>query len=155
MKRIEKWARCKALTKLRSQEKAHQVDNQKEIKRNITGQMGELAVEKYLGIQFVDWSVGNSEKYNVPDIGIKNVGVKTVEYGKMPVVLKNPGYPEIICVRKENTVYIAGLATPEILMKYQDDNLILDENLRKRNVKTGFYGFSELKPIDEFTKKVA
>lgn len=148
LRRAHSWAKCKALTKLKSGEQAHRVDGDKEEKRNFTGQLGEMAVEKYFGLNFVDWSVGPSNHYNVPDIGPKNTGVKTVEYGKMPIVCKNSYYPEIICIKNpDDSIYICGLATPETLKKYQSDDMILDPKLKARGVKTGFYGFNHLEAI--------
>ena len=46
-----------------------------------------------------------------------------------------------------NLIFVCGLATTDVLNNYQDDNLIIDPNLRARGTKTGFYGFSELTPI--------
>ena len=40
--------------------------------------------------------------------------------------------------------YICGLATVEVLNKYQSLDLILSPSLRKRGTKTGFYGFHKL-----------
>lgn len=152
LKRCQTFAFVKAAMKKNSGEKCHQVDGGQEYKRNYTGILGELAIEKFLGIQFIDWTVGpNSAKYNLPDVGVKNVGVKTVECGKMPIVQSHSYYPEIICIKNEDdSVSIAGLATVEVLNQSEnlDENLILSPNLRNRKVKSGFKGFKNLIPID-------
>ena len=103
-----------------------------------------------MGIPIIDWSIGNSDFYNNPDIPGYKVGIKTVERNKYPIIFKNNMYPQIICIKSiqcDNLVFVCGLATKEVLNEYQDDNLILDENLRKRGTKTGFYGFSHLLPV--------
>jgi len=127
-------------------ESHHIVDGKNEIKRFTTGYYGERAVEKLLGIDFIRYSSGHSNDYNNSDIQDLNIGVKTVEYGKFPIIFKNNKEPQIICVKYDkNTVYICGLATPDILNKYQSDEFILSPLLKSRGTKTGFYGFKFLK----------
>ena len=130
-------------------EKLHQKDGSSEKIRWFTGVSGELAVEKYLGVHFFDWRIGNSEKFNSPDLrklGL-NIGIKTVEYGKFPVIHKKSKKPEIIVVKSGNRFFICGLASIDVLNTYQDDDLILAPKLRARNVKSGFYGFKHLLPF--------
>jgi hypothetical protein len=124
----------------------YRIDNGSELKRWITGISGELAVEKFLDIKFFDWSIGNSNCYNLTDlnsIGL-NIGVKTVEFGKFPIVHKSPTKPEIILVKDGDYLYLLGIASIEVMKKYSDDDLILSSQLKARNVKTGFYGFEYL-----------
>lgn len=133
-------------------ERIHQIDNDAEIKRWITGVSGELAVEKLLGVEFFDWSIGQSDVYNVADLrqlGL-DVGIKTVEYGKFPVIHKKSTRPEIIVIKEDDRYYVCGVATVDVLNKYQDDNLVLNKKLRARNVKTGFYGFEQLRQFRSF-----
>lgn len=128
-------------------ERHHLTDNQNEIKRFTTGYLGEAAIEQLLGINIIDWTIGDSTIYHKPDIPGYNIGVKTVDCGKFPIIFKKNYYPQIICIKskvKANTIFICGLAKAEILNKYQDDDLILDANLRARGTKTGFYGFKYL-----------
>ncbi len=132
----------------KSSEQHHIIDNNREYKRFYTGFLGEAALEKYLGISIIDWSIGNSKNYHTPDIPGYRVGIKTVEYGKFPIIFKHNTYAQIICIRstqQKNLIYICGLATPSVLNMYQSDALILDTNLRNRGTKTGFYGFNQLK----------
>lgn len=141
----------KELIRAKTQEFHHKIDNDVEYKRHMTGFVGEAAVESYLGLKIIDWTIGNSDRYNIPDIEEYGVGIKTVEKGKYPVIFKKNEYPQIICVRDDkipNLVFICGLATADVLNKYQDDNLILNPKLRRRGVKTGFYGFEYLKEIN-------
>lgn len=140
----------------KKQELHHLKDENAHFKRYYTGTLGELAMEIFLGVTgIVDWTVGASKDYNVPDmrkIGI-NAGIKTVNYGSFPVVFKKNFSNEIIMIRwKERHVYICGLATKEILNHYQSDELILDKKLRDRGTKSGFYGFEHLK---KFSSKEA
>lgn len=139
-------------------ENHHKIDNKNEYKRFYTGMLGELALEQYLNKNFVDLSIGKSSDYNSADlkkIGIK-IGVKTVEYGKFPVIYKNSYYPEIIILKTDiNKVLICGIATVDVLKQYQNEDFILSPLLKKRNTKTGFYGFDKLisfKTIEDIKK---
>lgn len=133
-------------------ENIHKIDGESEITRWTTGLYGESAVEILLGEEFIDWSIGKSEKYNVPDIKGRKIGVKCVEYGKFPVIFKNNYYPQIICIKLSDTeVAVCGLASKYVLNTYQDDELIISDSLRNRKdkktgeqIKTGFYGFDKL-----------
>ena len=125
----------------------HKIDSRNEHKRWFTGFLGECAVEKFIGKKFVDFSIGNSKKYHVPDlksIGF-NCGIKTVEFGKFPIIFKKSFKSEIIVLKKSDSIfYICGLASKEVLNKYQSMSLVLSPFLRKRGTKTGFYGFHKL-----------
>lgn len=152
----EKQAKIKELVSdivdAKAKEDHHKIDNRKESKRFFTGLMGEAAVEEVLGMPIIDWTVGNSNKYHHPDIPGYKVGVKTVEYGKYPIIFKkNNYYPQIFCVldpRQSGVVYVCGLATPDVLNTYQNDDFILDPNLRARGTKTAFCGFHNLKSVE-------
>ena len=139
---------AKKLITVKKNEIQHKNDNQKELKRFSTGFLGEAALEKVFNLSIIDWTIGeDSSTYHVPDIPGYNVGIKTVEYGKFPIIFKKNRYPQIICVAdpdKSGTVYVCGLATVDVLNTYQSDDLILDPRLRARGTKTGFYGFEHL-----------
>jgi hypothetical protein len=144
--KIEQYA--KKLVEAKQKEQIHMNDGRKEMKRHITGLMGELAVEKILKYHFIDWSIGESCHYNQPDINGYDVGVKTVEYGKFPVIFKQNGYSQIICIRKDMDVYILGLADKHLLDQYQSEQLICDPKLRARGTKTAFVGLEKLQKVD-------
>ena len=138
------------LVETKVKEKHHQKDCRSEVKRFTTGLLGEAALEKLFNIDIIDWTIGYSGLYHIPDIPGYRVGIKTVERNKFPIIFKDNSYPQIICIRSiqySNLIFVCGLATTEVLNKYQDDNLILDPNLRARGTKTGFYGFEYLIPI--------
>lgn len=128
----------------------HKYDHGSEYKRFYTGLLGEAAMEKYLGINIIDKTVGDSKKYNVADlssIGL-NIGIKTVEIWKFPIVHKVVERPELINVRRDDkTVVFFGYATKQVLRNFQNDNFILSNALRARGTKSAFWGFSELIPI--------
>lgn len=132
-------------------EQHHQKDNKQEIKRFFTGLIGELALEKALHIPIIDWSVGDSTKYNYPDIPGYNIGIKTVEINKFPIIPIKNKYAQIICIYypEIKAVDICGLATKDILNTYQDERYILSCLLKSRKTKTAFYGFSKLIPLDK------
>lgn len=138
------------IIKAKQTESQHLIDHAKESKRFTTGFLGEAALEKLFNIDIIDWTVGDSKAYHHPDIPGYNIGIKTVEKGKFPIIFKRNYYPQILCIKSDqysNLIFVCGLAVPEVLNKYQDDNLILDPNLRRRGTKTGFYGFQYLTPI--------
>lgn len=99
-------------------ESHHQFDSFNEEKRWRTGFGGEMALEKFLNKKFVDLSIGNSNDYHVPDLsklGL-NVGIKTVEIGKYPIIFKRSNKPEIIILKiNDNTFNICGLASVDVL----------------------------------------
>lgn len=133
----------------KTKEQDYQLDGRKKQKRSFNGHCGELAVEALLKKSFVDSSVGESWRYRGADlksIGL-NVGVKTSSFGNFPIVHKQSTIPEIIVIRDNHYFYICGVATPDVLNQYQDDDYIIDSKLRARNVKSGFYGFSHLIPF--------
>jgi hypothetical protein len=135
-------------------ENHHKKDPKSTKKRFITGYGGELAVEKYLGKQFINWTVGNSSHYTGSDLsslGV-NLGVKTATYGKFALVPKRNKSSEIIVIKSSNDkdFYLCGIADKEILNKYQDDSMVFDVNAKKR--KSAFYGYRNLKPMKDLKK---
>lgn len=158
--KIEKFAKEKAEAKMR--EAHHQIDPGEESKRNVTGMMGEVALEKFFGVEFVDWTIGTSSKYNVADmrpVGY-NIGIKTVEMGKFPLVRRDSYRPEMICIKRdERTVIVCGLATKDVLINNLDDRFVKSPNVIKRGEKSAFTGFDKLvhitclKDLDTYNKK--
>lgn len=141
---------AKRIVAKKIEEGHHIVDGNSEEKRFTTGLMGEAAVESLLGIKIIEWSAGDSRDFDHPDISGLNIGIKTAERGKFPIIFKKNYYGQIICVRsdkRDDVVFVCGLATPDILNRYQSDSLVLSQGLRSRGVKTGFYGFGKLKKI--------
>lgn len=136
-------------------EKHHKIDGSQEFKRFYTGTLGEAAIEELLQKEFIDWSIGESSAFHIADLrklGL-GIGIKTVEYGKFPIVHKKVLRPEIINIKiDDKTVLVCGYASIQALRKYQDDNLILSPLLRKRGTKSGFWGFSELKQFKTFSE---
>lgn len=150
--RINEYVKNSPLIKRKQEEIHHQIDHNHEYKRHVTGLLGEAAIEKLFDIKIIDWSIGSSKDYNQPDIPDYNLGVKTSEKWNFPVVFKENKYPQIICIRNvdsehpddNDVIFVCGLATAEVLNKYQSESLIKSPSLRARHVKAGFYGFSEL-----------
>ena len=141
---------AKEIIKVKTQESHHICDNNQEFKRFYTGLLGEVALEKLLHTEIVDYNVGPSSYFNVADLNKQglNIGVKTAEKWKFPVIHKHVERPEIINVKKDdNTIICLGLATVEVLKRYQSTIYILSPYLRARGTKTCFYGFDKLIPI--------
>lgn len=130
-------------------ESEYQFDGAKLKKRYTTGILGEMAVLKLLGIDYhnVNIDIGKTKYFQFADLkefGFNYVGVKTVEYGKAPVVFKTNRDNQIIVVMTEKYAIVCGVATPRILDTYSSLDLILDKNLRAKGNKVGFYGFDHL-----------
>lgn len=140
----------RAVIERKSGEAHHIIDHGQEYKRFFTGMMGERAMEILFGVSFIDWSIGYSNDYNTADLRLLgyNVGIKTVELHKFPIIHKVAHRPELINIRRtEDTIILCGLATVDVLNEYQDDDLILSPALRRRGTKTGFYGFDKLQKV--------
>jgi hypothetical protein len=133
----------------KSGESVHQIDNDKEIKRYMTGFAAELAVERLLGVKILDTTFGHSDNYNHADLKAAglDIGVKCSLLGNYPVVFKKPHNAEIITVLHGTRVFICGLASIQTMTKFCDEDLILNEKFKARGVKTGFYGFDQLVPF--------
>jgi len=136
---------AKNIPQQKLKEKHYRIDDDSLEKRFFTGFLGELAVNLLLGNLSLDLTIGDSKDFNVPDLPKLNIGIKTVEWGKFPIVSKNPKTSEIINIVRGNTVFVCGIATVDNLKKNSSDDLVLSRKLVQRNVKTGFYGFNELK----------
>ncbi len=138
-------------------ESHHIVDSFNEAKRWRTGTGGELALGQYIGKEFVDLSIGDSNDYHVPDlssIGL-NIGIKTVELGKYPIIFKQSEKPEIIIIRLDDEKFcILGVASPEDLNKYQSDDEILSPSLKARGTKTAFTGLYKVKPFSNYEELI-
>ena len=108
-----------------------------------------MAVLKLLGIDYrtVNVDIGQTKYFQFADLkefGFDYVGVKTVEYGKAPVVFKKNRDNQIIVVMTDKYAIICGIASPRVLDTYSTIDLILDKNLREKGNKVGFYGFDHL-----------
>ena len=64
------------LVEAKSKEDHHKIDSNKEVKRFTTGFLGEAALEKLFGIPIIDWTIGYSGLYHIPDIPGYRVGIK-------------------------------------------------------------------------------
>lgn len=135
----------------------HQSDPFNEASRWRTGIGGEIALEKFLGKSFVDLSLGESIDYHVSDLsklGL-NVGIKTVKHGKYPIIFKESERPEIIILRLDDETFsILGLASIDVLNKYQDKSEIVSPYLKSRGTKTAFTGLHKLKQFSDYNQLI-
>ena len=146
IQKIQQW--CLEMVATKADEFGYRRDNDSILARHFTGRAGEVAVQNHTGQEFVDWSIGDSSLYNYPDMG--DVGVKTSVFPNHPVIFKTSKYPEIICLKAGRNIHrvaICGLATPDLLNKYQNDSLILSSKLRAKGTKTAFTGMEFCKPL--------
>ena len=79
----------------------------------------------------------------------KNLPVNHKDDGAVSSNSKQSDYinAKVIIDNDIDLIFVCGLATADVLNKYQDIDLILDPNLRNRGTKTGFYGFKYLQPL--------
>ena len=122
-------------------------------KRYYTGWGGECAVEKYIGKPFVDFSIGDSHDYYVPDLRSAGyeVGVKTVNLGDFPLLRKptpsSSNTPQIIVIRETNLdYYICGLATYDVVNDPSNFSqlLVKSRGVLEVGAKSAFYRFDLL-----------
>jgi len=139
-----------AIVEHKQKENQYKIDGRSIQKRFFTGISSEIAVEKYLNINFVDYTIGGSKNYNYPDMekaGIQG-GVKSIESYKFPLVPKNNKYPQAIVIKNDDYHYVmCGIAQPQVLNTYQSDLFVLDKNILKKWNKSAFYGFNFLKSM--------
>ena len=133
-------------------------DNRKMKDRVICGILGEMAACEALGFGYnaADTSVGEWQKYKVSDLkhlGL-NVGVKTSKIGNFPLLYTNTSKTEIICVLGEKGyVWVAGVATPDVVKNGCDDRYVKDPNILRENSRRGwkksaFVDFENLKDLN-------
>ena len=135
-------------------------DNRRMYPRFITGTLGEVGLQGYMKSlspkvkDFVDWGIGNSKDFNVPDIPQYNIGIKSAKIGNVPLVpLRNNEIGQIIIIIDEQidqnpVIYILGFATPDILNKYNSLDWVVDTRCKYRKTKGGFYGLDKLQPVN-------
>lgn len=136
----------------------------------VVGVCCEYAALRFIDKEYLlDLGIGRVRDFNLADLRFAglDIGVKASKIGNAPLVYKNPKRDEIICCctpkfRKDeydcwivdniSSVYICGLATVEVLKKYQDINFLIDKESSQASYKSGFYGYSHLKSPQELKK---
>jgi len=137
-----------------AKQREHKIDNKREVERNFTGFLGELAIEQYLGIEFIDWTIGKSEEHNSADLSkLKlNIGIKTSEIGNVALIPKKPYREEVVTIMiSDHQIKLCGLATKEIQLQYSSPELVKDPAARDH--KVGFWGYSYLEPIEKLKER--
>lgn len=148
-------------------ESVHQKDPRNQWKRWMTGILGEMALESFLGKSFRDKTIGNSKRYDIPDLsplGLK-VGVKSFRVGNFPLVNRSKfSFPSkkrtpldaqiFIGISQDcKTAFILGIGFDEQLYKNESNpnsqNYVKDINALKR--KTAFIEFDSLQTFNSFS----
>lgn len=148
------------------------VDNKNRSKREMTGACIEYGLLKLFGKEdkFDDSIVSSSQKRNHPDLLPLGIicDIKGSSVNNVPLVFKSHRTyvcnmerykgqryrcANVIGITDQKTVWLLGIASPKVLEKYVDDNLIM---IAENTTKTGFYGVDKLEdiPLDwsEFKK---
>lgn len=138
------------MEKAKPGEAGYKTDNKNIAGRNISGKIGEIALEKFLGKEFVDFTIGKSRDYNVPDLAAAGykLGIKTARLNSaVPYVPAKPEYPQVICIYDEDNqqVFIMGLATIDVMKRYGDTELL--PPYINPSYKKGFGRHDKLIPI--------
>jgi hypothetical protein len=121
----------------------------------------------------LDIGIGRVKSYTEPDLRYAGLpfGVKSSKIGNAPMVYPDHKQDEIICAAKpyygkqnEETgeyiitkiwkIYICGIATAEVIRKYQSPDYILNKNTEQSKVKNGFYGYDYLEPLKDLYAEV-
>lgn len=120
----------------------HFVDDDRLTKRYVTGWLAEMAICRFLGRE-MNLAIGRGWEFNLPDLG--DCGVKAVcGHDRDWLVPRDPTHPELLCrvIRGRDEdgggieVHVLGIATVEMLRKYQNDDGVLDK--RALHSKTSF-----------------
>lgn len=144
------------IEKVKQSESGYAKDGEGIYFRHIYGLYAERAVEKMFNINFIDYTVGHSSKYDHGDLknaGCPHVGVKAVlikkDEKKYHIVMRAAIKCEIL-VYVEKTedggvrCYVPGLYTPDILRKYTTRDGV-PENIE--DSKGYFHGIHDSKKI--------
>lgn len=130
-------------------------------KRFTTGFGGEMAVGIKLGMNILDFRVGDAAEFEIGDlstIDLPYIGVKTIEYdsvrNKFPIVLKLAYCSEIMLFKspKNHTYMVAGIVNPAIIRNYCSRSLIFDPAITKD--KECFYGIPFCQPFSNYADLV-
>lgn len=116
-----------------------------------TGKIGELAVEKVLGIKFSDIGTkGESYKYSNPDLleAGYNLGCKCAKVGNGLLIPKKCKEDQIIVLYDDvlNKAYILGIVRLEDIQKYWSKSYVQSVNAYNEGVKLGFINFDVIQP---------
>jgi hypothetical protein len=133
------------LVPVKMKQKRFLTQNPKWVKHSFyNGYMSEIAIENYTGTKFIHWKIRDEKESDISDLeflGLK-LGVKTAEYGNLPLVYDYPKTPEIITIiEKPNIVYVIGYATRNMLDYYKSKTYGFGKVM---NIKSGFWGFHKL-----------
>ena len=153
---LPRWAKAKM------KESRFKMDHGQLVQRGQTGFLGEAAIEVLLDTPVLDRDkagrllVRDSRDFYTSDLcttGL-DVGVKTVEWGKFPVIKRNVRRPQMINFRIDaKTFLVGGFASMKVLREHQTSLYILNEALRNKRMnngqieKTSFWGFHQLQQV--------
>ncbi len=108
--------------------------------------LGDLALENFLKVKFVDWaSIQKEIKYTSQiKISSQEISINSSNYGEFPLIDNKVDKPIIFIVRKdEQNFWICGYASLILLKKYKKEYINnFPEEKKKEQIK--FTGFSDL-----------
>lgn len=146
---VDQFARMAA--KAKADDPWHKGDAAWEYRRERTGRLGELAVQRLIGMNFSDWNVGgDSRAYDGPDMlpaGFR-VGVKAAEWPKTPLIpAYGPQMPQVFVSVSSDCSFavVLGYASSHFMaacaeQKALGDETVIQQSVLDRGTKTGFVG---------------
>lgn len=121
--------------------------------------MSEIALEKFLGIKFINWAAKSKLRDFPNRLVYENliVGITPLDFAEYPILIDEEiTLPQIFCIKKgEDSVYICGVATKEILLNNRKDISSLPMALGKKVVFTGIkhlVKFDSIQSLEEILK---
>lgn len=122
--------------------------------------MAEIALEKYLGIKFINW-VAKSKIRDFPNRLVYDnlfVGLTVVDFAEFPILIdEDVTIPQIFCISKGgDVIYICGVATKDILLQNQKDISSRPMALGKKVIFTGIkylLKFDSVQSLEEILNK--
>ena len=122
-------------------------DPTQKAKRIMTGDLGELIACKVLGYQAVpDLSIGNTSKFNHPDLKSLGLGVKCVNAPLAHMINRNVNHPQILITIDGDEAVVHGLFDPQTLRDNLDDSLVKTKAALDR--KSGFNRYDLGTPLE-------
>lgn len=143
-------AHAQSAVEIKIKELHHKNDGKKEYERIWLGKVAEFIFAKTYDLPLPDLTVGPSKNYDKSDVIVygREFGIKASKIGNAALVHKKPKRREIIIIKNDDIMYIAGIATIDSMMKNIDDDLL---RLAMNPNKSGFTmeGYKTLYSIDD------
>jgi hypothetical protein len=143
VERAKKWAEASALNKDNNEDELDQTNRDV---RDWHGQLGHVALDRFLSIDTVDWTIGDTRRYDFADlIKVANCGVKTATMDFLPLIgpkVLERKEPQIMALLndEENMVYFLGVFSTQDILEHSSSEMFVEKKWNSMN-KIGFWGY--------------